>query len=355
MKKSLICAGLALSMGMGAQTALAKGIQIDFGGGGSISGSDLFTTVGWLPGNMLVHESIEVNDLTMMDDRTMYAQGHAFVDGADPSKGVFTYQIILPITPANVAGGGAITLSDRDMSSSIFAMFWDSDPTGWTRAGSTADPAPTNVKSGDGYGSLDDATLEGTQVELIRGTIDIVDVDGFGDPRPWEVRQTDSAITRLAYNTPGIGTTSLTSQTTLQIDIMSQDDSYVVNNMVSTGFAFDLNLVNFNAQTPYEENAGGSLFAEAASAKVVGNVPDYGDPQFVTSGAFGGGDTVPVNDLTCFASGFGATSSPCDIQLQLTATSNFNGEPVPEPTTLALIGLGLAAAGFASAKRRRRT
>ncbi len=318
-QKALLATTLALTLGT--SVAFAGGLQLDPTGTGNVSGSIFLEDPPWGGGNVLADDLFELGD-SSTDSGNIYA--HA--SGILPGLGILTYQFILPVDSTSAGGGTTVNFTDR-AGTSDFAIFFDPTP---------------NVDSaaGTGYGDLNGGSLDAGQVELLSGTIEIDDAGTFIFTDLTALLS--GTLQALSPNNSGVATITGNGSGKLSVVVDTQNESYVVNDMIDTGFAVDLSITTLGISLPFTGNS---------SAKVVEVTPDFGDAELISDGGSLDGQTLPVNDFLCEKSGIG-TSSPCDMQYESSTAMTFNGAFVPEPVTLALTGLGMGLMGLAGRRRR---
>lgn len=358
---SLLASAVALGLVSGAAHG-ATGIQFDKSGTGSIAGSVFVNDLGGSKGNLLMDNLFPVLSgagASVPKDGTLYFHNH--IVHPFGGSGSFTWQLILPVTSSSITDTGAVgpgglgeivKVENRGSSApanpddivgangAVFALYWDPTPT---------DGPVVNAQTGtgNGFGDLNGSTKATGAVKVVQGTAAITNgfffltqesaglFDGDGDGKFELANNRDGVAGNQGANSPYVaGAASELGLTTtvkaggslsVNVDVLWQNDLYVVNNLVTTTAVVDLILGSLGPLAPFDEGIN-------ASATVVGMTADFGNGS---------------NDFAC---GLAA----CDMQLQISEALNFAGEKVPEPATIAMLGLGLTVFGAGTAARRRR-
>jgi len=358
MKKTVIAASMALGLATSGAT-WAGGIQIDPLGGGSISGSNFLSVASFDTGWVLFEGCFSVSpgatSSASPDTCTMYGQSvldsnARMAMGFSSTKTVhFGFEIPIEIWKS----GSKVTVQTETNKKGTFQMFVDLDN---TDAGSAeyADPtgttnlltglALTAGSTGLHYSNVGADMTDSTQ--LLAG--DIVLADQGSPTGAFDLRNDGTPATQtecdLSLGVPCSGTTDRTvlkqnSSYSALIDVTTQNNDYVVNDMKNTGFTIEgiaadiTDLLASIAGTTSEQNLVQYVGGKDANYDVADS-------------------STAKNDFTCDAGLGGDTNLGCDYQVMSKGSFKFRGQPVPEPGTLILLGGSLVLLGVV---RRRKT
>lgn len=309
-------------------------IQIDLTGSGNIGGSLVLPSINWAPGNLLLDEGAGASSATAH----LLGQSFAKINQADANSPILSYQFDIPISSTRDATTGQTSRSIANNGLGTFKLFLDL-------------VSDVNQAAGTGYGDLNAATGGTAQVELLSGNVSIVG-GSFGFVSGSAADPTKAFWLSENNTINDIMTLALNGSFSVNVNVLTQNNSYVTNDMVNAGITVDLSVLTlgplspFDPQVPASSNVVGSGAIDYGNDESIGlDVFDHDDPtvQIAT------GVTKPLNDFDCSGQGIFAV---CDAQFQTSGNAQFRGRQVPEPTGLALTGLALTLIGLARRRRK---
>ena len=286
----------------------ASALQIDFNGTGNIAGSTYFQEINWGSDNTLLLDAQDIGG-SLTRDATMLAQNSFQFGGAGSPR--MTFQMIFPVTVSIISDTATVqTLDITKRGDGAFVMFLDDNGT-------------LNKAAGTGYGDLNGGTLDTNERRIAEGIIDSIDPSGFSV----NVIKS-STLANLSGNNSTVQTRRINGSTILNINITSQNNSWITSDLVNAGLTIDVALNDLSFNAPF----GSSVLS---SALVVNTAPDFG--------------TDNKQDEACANTLLDPT---CDFQVQTGTNSRFLDKRVPEPATIALGGLALTLLGFSTRRKR---
>lgn len=359
-RKIILGAAGGLALLASGNAPAMPGIQIDPTGGGLIGGSNFIS--GLVPfdtGHVLFDSCFEVTPANSSAalPRFCTMTGQSKLDdtevenmGFDPASDGTTihYAFSIPIQIWAVDGGALGTgynIEQRTGQKGTFQMFLDLD-------GDSAmftESADNAGDSGTGFSNLNgDMT---TSLLLLEGHI-VLGPNSATAGTSGKFTLTDDGTTSTqcdealgddvggacAGDTAGTRTVAnATASYNALVDITYQDDNYVVNDMVNTGFAI--------------QGIAGDITNFSASLDATSNIALVEHVGGLTANYAGPGGTAD-NNFAC-PSAVGPLTTSCDLQRFTKGSFEFMGARIPEPGTVALLGGGLALFGVARRRRQR--
>lgn len=340
MKKQTLNFLAAAVLGLSGSAHAANGIIFDPNGDGA--GQIFIDEFSTTTGNVVFDNVVAGVGLEGYFVGQTIITGGAFQDipvsfGVSPH--LFTYQFIIPVTGSTA--GDTLTITQR-AGTSTFSIFAD------TILGAGNQP---NSVTGLGFGDLNGGSLTGGQFEILTGSVDINSGSyAVTDETVQNSLSPGSAGFLGLSNGTDVATNDLSGSGQLDVTVTSKNDAYFVNDFPA--FSIGLTLESFSISTPF----GSNVNVSDSVVNIGGTDLYFGEPQAISAGP-AAGNSLPVNDLLCFAPGGvggGGDNSPCDIQAQVSSNVRFTTN-VPEPASLGLVGITLLGAGVVRRQRKNRT
>lgn len=397
-RSALTSLAAATALALGSPVVSAQtGMQFAPAGNGSIAGSLFFPQVVWNEGDVIVDNAWfrdssatvpgpdgilgTADDLPNLPGAEIgasvgiYGQAWSDVPMQDPSFGYFTFQYEFQ-DGLMWQAEGAMGAMDPVYTQSAIVV---NDSNGTTDAGETSIaasggrwqmfftpgvdfPEDTGIHfSGACHGGeLGSQPACAGPIKILEGVIELV-APAPPDSAVFSLDQAGLAEQPIETNTPvsagptnpafaDVGTRTIEGSEPMDIDILWQNDLWIVNNLVGTSMTFDTNLSN-GLLAPYENEA-----LNTPTINVAGREAFFGEDQAWGTGPFAG-SFGPLNNFACNVNPAGGFPDGewCDVQVRQEGSSEFRGTRIPEPAPLLLMGLGIALMGFLGRRGTRKT
>lgn len=316
-KLALKASVAAVALGLCASASAFNLVQVDFTGSGNPGSSVVADNLDWNQANVLFQGLLP----------TAAAPGATPVNILGHGTGLFKIGNT-SLNPAGIEityvfGVPAIAQIATSIGTTDFTAHLAAAGGGFFKAYIDTTPDANNL-TGTGF---DDGDL------LFEGTFNVQSViASLTIARACVATSTCALLDQFAGDSlGGVRTVDVGGSTNYTINITSQNNDYIINNISTFSVTNDDQTFNTSTLTPFKEVDPSKLFR---------NVTDTGD----VAPVYGVVGLTKING-TC-------GGAACDVHVQGDASSAFEAsQVVPEPGTVALLGLGLGVFGLMRSRR----